>query len=53
VPGRVNCPGHFPGRFDDVYGFTWGLNIIGQGHAAVDASFDRCMRAIGRDQPSP
>lgn len=39
--------------FDDVYGFTWGLNIIGQGRAAVDASFDRYMRAIGRGQPSP
>jgi hypothetical protein len=27
--------------FDDVYGFTWGLNIIGGGRAAVDASFER------------
>ncbi len=33
---------------DDVYGFTWGLNILGQGRAAVDRSFERYWRAIGR-----
>ena len=32
--------------FDDVYGFTWGLNIIGDGRAAVDTSFDRYLAAI-------
>lgn len=33
--------------FDDVYGFTWGLNIIGGARTAVDASFDRYLAAIG------
>ena len=32
--------------FDDVYGFTWGLNIIGGARDAVDASFDRYLDAI-------
>lgn len=32
--------------FADVYGFTWGLNIIGDGRAAVDASFDRYLAAV-------
>ena len=31
---------------DDVYGFTWGLNIIGDGRAAVDESLERYLRAI-------
>lgn len=34
--------------FEDVYGFTWGLNILGGGRAAVDESFDRYLRAVGR-----
>jgi glyoxylase-like metal-dependent hydrolase (beta-lactamase superfamily II) len=34
--------------FDDVYGYTWGLNIIGGARAAVDESFERYFRAIGR-----
>jgi len=34
--------------FDDVYGFTWGLNIRGGARAAVDASFERYLRAVGR-----
>lgn len=38
-------------EFDDVYGFTWGLNIIGDARAAVDASFDRYFLAIGAAQP--
>lgn len=33
-------------EFDDVYGFTWGLNVIGDGRAAVDESLDRYLRAI-------
>ena len=33
---------------DDIYGFTWGLNIIGDGRAALDRSFDRYAEAIGR-----
>jgi hypothetical protein len=32
--------------FEDVYGFTWGRNIIGGGRAAVDASFKRYLSAI-------
>ncbi|HET7268406.1 MAG TPA: MBL fold metallo-hydrolase [Oleiagrimonas sp.] len=32
--------------FDDVYGYTWGRNIIGGGRAAVDASFQRYFAAI-------
>jgi len=32
--------------FADVYGFTWGRNIIGNGRAAVDASFERHLAAI-------
>jgi hypothetical protein len=32
--------------FDDVYGYTWGRNIIGGGRAAVDRSFDRYLRAV-------
>jgi hypothetical protein len=40
-------------HFDDLYGFTWGLNIIGDARAAVDTSFDRYLRAVGRtDGPS-
>jgi hypothetical protein len=33
--------------FDDLYGFSWGLNIIGDARAAVDTSFDRYLRAVG------
>jgi len=36
-------------KFDDVYGFTWGLNIIGNARAAVDESFDRYLRAVGSE----
>ncbi|HWM20434.1 MAG TPA: hypothetical protein VNO51_12150, partial [Ilumatobacteraceae bacterium] len=32
--------------FDDLYGFTWGLNVIGDADAAVAASFDRYLSAI-------
>jgi hypothetical protein len=32
--------------FEDVYGYTWGRNIIGGGRAAVDASFERYLSAI-------
>jgi glyoxylase-like metal-dependent hydrolase (beta-lactamase superfamily II) len=31
--------------FDDVYGYTWGRNIVGGGRAAVEASFDRYLAA--------
>ena len=33
---------------DDIYGFTWGLNIRGDARAALDASFDRHLHAVGR-----
>lgn len=32
--------------FEDVYGYTWGRNIIGGGRAAVDASFERYLAAV-------
>ncbi len=31
---------------DDIYGFTWGLNVIGDGRRAVDESLDRYLCAI-------
>ena len=31
---------------DDVYGLTWRHNIIGDGGAAIDRSFDRYLAAI-------
>ena len=34
--------------FDDLYGFTWGLNLLGDARARVDASFDRYLTAVGR-----
>jgi hypothetical protein len=35
-----------PLSFDDVYGYSWGRNIIGGGRAAVNASFQRYFRAM-------
>lgn len=32
--------------FEDVYGFSWGRNILGGGRAAVDASFERHLHAV-------
>ena len=32
--------------FCDVFGYTWGRNIIGGAKAAVDASFDRYLAAV-------
>jgi hypothetical protein len=32
--------------FDDVFGYTWGRNIIGDARKAVDASFARYLSAI-------
>jgi glyoxylase-like metal-dependent hydrolase (beta-lactamase superfamily II) len=37
-------------EFADVYGYTWGRNIIGDGRAAVDRSFDRYLQAVGVSQ---
>jgi hypothetical protein len=34
-----------PFDYDDVYGYSWGRNIIGDGRAAVNASFDRFFAA--------
>jgi len=33
-------------EFEDVYGYTWGRNILGGGRAAVDASFERHLAAV-------
>jgi hypothetical protein len=33
-------------EFEDVFGYTWGRNIIGGGREAVDASFDRYLAAV-------
>jgi hypothetical protein len=35
-------------QFDDLYGFTWGLNIIGGAREAVDRSVARHLTAVGR-----
>ncbi len=34
-------------QFSDVFGYTWGRNIIGEGRAGVDRSFERYLRAVG------
>lgn len=33
-------------QFEDVFGYTWGLNIIGGGREAVDASYERYLKAV-------
>ena len=33
-------------QYVDVYGYTWGLNIIGGGRAAVDTSYERYLAAV-------
>jgi hypothetical protein len=35
-----------PFEYEDVYGYSWGRNIIGGGRAAVNASFDRFFSAV-------
>jgi hypothetical protein len=35
-------------EFDDLYGFTWGLNIMGDASAAVKRSLERYLAAVGR-----
>ncbi len=35
-----------PFEFEDVYGYTWGRNIIGGGRAAVDRSFERYLQTV-------
>lgn len=35
-----------PYGFEDVFGWTWGRNIVGGGRDAVDASFDRYLAAV-------
>jgi glyoxylase-like metal-dependent hydrolase (beta-lactamase superfamily II) len=32
--------------YENVYGYTWGRNIIGNAHAAVEASFDRHLQMV-------
>lgn len=36
-----------PYAFDDVFGYTWGRNILGDARRAVDESFERYFAAIG------
>ena len=38
-----------PFDYEDVYGYSWGRNIIGGGRAAVDASFERYLAIVGED----
>jgi hypothetical protein len=33
-------------EFEDVFGYTWGRTILGNGRAAVDESFERYLAAI-------
>jgi glyoxylase-like metal-dependent hydrolase (beta-lactamase superfamily II) len=33
-------------QYEDVYGYTWGRNILGDARAAVDQSFDRYLAAV-------
>jgi glyoxylase-like metal-dependent hydrolase (beta-lactamase superfamily II) len=35
-----------PFDYDDVYGFSWGRNILGNGKAVVEASFDRFLQQV-------
>ncbi|MGF1468020.1 MAG: MBL fold metallo-hydrolase [Sandaracinaceae bacterium] len=35
-----------PYEFDDVFGYTWGRNLLGDAHAKVRTSFDRYLRAV-------
>lgn len=39
-----------PFAYDDVYGFSWGCNIIGGGRAAIDASFERYLAIVAADR---
>lgn len=38
--------------FDDVYGYTWGRDIIGGGREAVDVSFERYLNALSLREAS-
>ncbi len=33
-------------EYDDVYGYSWGRNIIGGARAAVEASFERYLAVV-------
>ena len=33
-------------EFQDVYGYTWGRNILGDARTAVDSSFERYLQAV-------
>lgn len=41
-----------PYDYADVFGYTWGRNILGGGRAAVEASFDRYLAAVRDEQPA-
>jgi len=36
-------------QYEDVFGFTWNRNIIGEARAATDASFARYLQAVSVD----
>jgi len=38
-------------EFDDVFGYTWGRDILGGGRRAVDASFERHLEAVTSRDP--
>ena len=42
-----------PFEYDDVYGYSWGRNILGSARSAVDASFDRYIAAVGCGESRP
>jgi hypothetical protein len=35
-----------PFDYDDVFGFSWGRNILGNGRAVVEASFERFLQQV-------
>jgi len=37
-------------KFEDVFGYTWDRNIIGDGRRAVDESYDRYLDAVRSEQ---
>jgi glyoxylase-like metal-dependent hydrolase (beta-lactamase superfamily II) len=39
-----------PCAFDDLFGYTWGRQIIGDAKQAVEASFDRYLAAVADDR---
>jgi len=42
-----------PYAFDDVFGYTWGRDIVGDGRRQVDVSFDRHLTAVHEEAREP